>query len=96
MHESNLARLFWTAEGEDISGFDVFRKKVSDAGFTKIASLDKTVNSYIDYTVSNDIQYIYKIAAFDQAYNRSYSEEKSITPKLVMVDVTLRLQAYMD
>ncbi|WP_372662436.1 S-layer homology domain-containing protein [Cohnella sp.] len=89
--ESNLVRLAWTAEGEDISGFDVFRKKVSDTGFTKIAVLENTVNNYADYLVSNDIQYIYKIAAFDQAYNRAFSEEKSVTPKLVMVDVTLRL-----
>ncbi|CAM4054324.1 S-layer homology domain-containing protein [Paenibacillus alkaliterrae] len=89
--ESNLASLVWTAEGEDISGFDIFRKKLSDPGFTKIATLANTVTNYVDYSVSNDIQYIYKIAAFDQSYNRSYSAEKSVMPRLVMVDVTLRL-----
>ncbi len=89
--ESNLASLSWTAEGDNISGFNIFRKKVSDGGFSKIATLADTVNSYVDYTVSNDTEYIYKIAAFDEYYNRSYSEEKSVTPKLVMIDVTLRL-----
>jgi glycosidase len=89
--ESNLVTLNWTTEGSDISGIDVFRKKSSDSAFTKIATVEKTASSHVDYAVSNDTTYVYKVAAFDQAYNRAFSAEKTVTPKLVMVDVTLRL-----
>ena len=51
----------------------------------------KLKQKYTDFTVNNDNNYTYKIAAFNNHYNRSESEEKSVTPTLVMVDVTLRL-----
>jgi hypothetical protein len=92
--ESNLTRLTWTAEGEDIAGFEIWRKTGADTAYVKIATVPvsaDSVQAYTDYLVSNDVSYTYKVAAFDQSYNRSYSAEKSVTPKLVMVDVTLRL-----
>ncbi len=92
--ESNLTRLAWTAGDEESSGFEIWRKTEPSGVFVKIAALPAgpdSVTSYTDYLVSNDVTYTYKVAAFDQSYNRSYSEEKTVTPKLVMVDVTLRL-----
>ena len=90
MTESNRATLRWTPS-DDAAGYDIYRKAAGETVFTKIATVDKTVTEYVDFTVSNDTTYTYKVAAFDLAYNRAFSEEKSVTPKLVMVDVTLRL-----
>ncbi|MCJ8012149.1 alpha-amylase family glycosyl hydrolase [Paenibacillus sp. KQZ6P-2] len=88
--ESNRAQLAWTAEGDDIYKFEIYRKQ--DGGnFKKLAVLDGAARSYTDFTVSNDTTYIYKVAAVDSSYNRSNSDEQSVTPKLVMVDVKLRL-----
>ncbi|WP_410512343.1 S-layer homology domain-containing protein [Paenibacillus sp. BR2-3] len=89
--ESNLVNLHWASTGTDISGIDIFRKKSTDTAFTKIATVEKTATFYVDYAVSNDTPYVYKVATFDRSYNRAFSDDKTVTPKLVMVDVTLRL-----
>ncbi|WP_281889667.1 S-layer homology domain-containing protein [Paenibacillus sp. YYML68] len=89
--ESNLANVKWTASDDTAAGYEVYRKSGTDTSYTKLATLAKTATSYVDYAVSNGTAYTYKVAAFDMAYNRSYSDEKSVTPSLVMVDVTLRL-----
>ncbi|NGM81567.1 alpha-amylase [Paenibacillus sp. 7124] len=88
--ESNMTHLTWTLDAADAAGIEIYRKG-DGPDYKLIASLDKTVREYKDYTVSNDTAYTYKVAAYDAAYNRSYSEEQAVTPKLVMVDVTLRL-----
>ncbi|MED5020414.1 alpha-amylase family glycosyl hydrolase [Paenibacillus chibensis] len=88
--ESSRAQLEWTAEGEDIYNFEIYRKQ-NGGNYKKLAVLGAAARSYIDYTVSNDTQYTYKVAAVDVSYNRSESAEQSVTPKLVMVDVKLRL-----
>lgn len=90
--ESNRAHVKWTASDSTVAGYEVYRKSVTEAVYQKIATLGAAVTSYIDYAVSNDTEYTYQVAAFDQAYNRAFSAEKSVTPRLVMVDVTLRLQ----
>ncbi|KAA9007426.1 alpha-amylase [Paenibacillus spiritus] len=91
LQESNMVNLAWTIpDTSDVKGFEVMRKE-GDGKYKPIATLIKTARTYIDYTVSNDTKYTYKIVSFDAAYNRSESGEKSVTPKIVMVDVTLRL-----
>ncbi|SDM83208.1 Glycosidase [Paenibacillus sp. yr247] len=89
--ESNRVHLNWNLADMAVSGFEVYRKTVTEATYHKIATLPKTQIDFIDYAVSNDTTYTYQVAAFDAAYNRSFSAEKVITPKLVMVDVLLRL-----
>ena len=88
--ESNRVQLEWTSDFVNVEGFEIYRKE-ADSDFVKIAVVDKTETKYTDFTVNNDNNYTYKIAAFNNHYNRSESEEKSVTPTLVMVDVTLRL-----
>jgi len=89
--ESNRAALAWTNSDEaDRAGYEVYRKEAAGS-FTKIATLPKTATSYVDFTVSNDVTYTYTVAAFDKAYNRAQSNERSVKPTLVMVDVTLRV-----
>lgn len=88
--ESNRVTLNWSSSNEDVVGYEIYR--VESGGVEKkLDTLASTARSYIDYTVSNDTNYIYRVAAYDSSYNRSYSESMSIIPQLTMVDVTLRL-----
>ncbi|MDT3426889.1 glycosidase [Paenibacillus forsythiae] len=88
--ESNMTHLTWALDAADAAGIEIYRKEAGKE-YTLVASLGSSVREYKDYTVSNDTAYTYKVAAYDAAYNRSYSAEEAVTPKLVMVDVTLRL-----
>ncbi len=95
--ESNRATLTWDVGGNDIRGFEIYRttenitKKVAVLEADKAKVKTGTGYTFTDFTVSNDIQYTYKVAVYDSYYNRAYSEVQNVTPKLVMVDVTLRL-----
>ncbi|WP_052410262.1 S-layer homology domain-containing protein [Paenibacillus durus] len=88
--ESNMTHLTWTLDAADAAGIEIYRKEAGKE-YRLVAALPSSMRQYTDYTVSNDTAYTYKVAAYDAAYNRSYSAEKEVTPKLVMVDVTLRL-----
>lgn len=92
LQESSRAALAWSVTDDTIAGFEVYRSSSIDAAWRKIAVVKKDVMAFTDFTVNNDIQYKYKVAAYDQAYNRTMSGEQSVTPKLVMIDVTMRLQ----
>lgn len=97
--ESNRVTLNWTCDDASVKGFDIFRRqaKKTDAGvetFTEYQRIDTVaagVNTYIDYAVNNDTKYQYYIEVFDESYNRSESSVMEVTPKLVMVEVTMRL-----
>ena len=73
--ESNRVQLEWTSDFVNVEGFEIYRKE-ADSDFVKIAVVDKTETKYTDFTVNNDNNYTYKIAAFNNHYNRSESEEK--------------------
>ncbi|WP_308637938.1 alpha-amylase family glycosyl hydrolase [Paenibacillus silvisoli] len=96
--ESNRVQLNWTAAGSESGSesaeaahhYEIYRK-TADSDYARIAVADQSASSYVDFTVSNDMAYTYKVAAVDSAYNRGFSEEQSVTPKLVMVDVKLRV-----
>ncbi|THF80866.1 alpha-amylase [Cohnella fermenti] len=87
--ESGQANLSWTSSSSDAVAYEVYRKS-GTGSYAKIATL-RSALTYTDYTVSNGTSYTYRVAAIDASYNRAYSDEQSVTPKLVMVDVTLRL-----
>lgn len=88
--ESNRSKLEWSSNGENIEGYEVYRKE-GNGEYIKIAILDKESRDYTDFTVSNGESYTYKVASYNKFYNRVYSEEKDVTPTLVMVDITLRV-----
>lgn len=97
--ESNRVTLNWTCNDSSIKGFDVFRSQATktDTGaevFTEYQRIDTVaadVNTYIDYAVNNDTKYKYYIESFNEYYNRTESAVMEVTPKLVMVEVTMRL-----
>lgn len=88
--ESNRSKLEWESNGDNIEGYEVYRKELNGE-YIKIAVLDKDTREYTDFTVSNGKKYTYKVASYNKFYSRVYSDEKDVTPTLVMVDVTLRL-----
>ncbi|WP_288221349.1 alpha-amylase family glycosyl hydrolase [uncultured Clostridium sp.] len=88
--ESNRSKLEWSSNGENVEGYEVYRKE-ENGEYVKVAVLDKSSREYIDFTVSNGKKYTYKVSAYNKFYNRAYSDERDVTPTLVMVDVTLRL-----
>ncbi|WP_246070580.1 alpha-amylase family glycosyl hydrolase [Paenibacillus kobensis] len=91
--ESNRVQLNWTqpAGGEAPAGHEVFRQSPGDSAFKRIASLAADAVTFTDFAVSNDKNYVYYVTSYDAAYNRAQSGMQAVTPKLVMVDVTLRL-----
>lgn len=97
LEESSRVTLRWNTPSGNQSGFEIYRTKAMASGSAgasyeeKIAVLDANSNTYTDFLVSNDITYTYRVAAFNSEYNRSISNMVEITPKLTMVEVTLRL-----
>ncbi|MFD2330334.1 alpha-amylase family glycosyl hydrolase [Cohnella sp. GCM10020058] len=91
LQESGRASLAWTSDDGSVAGFEIYRQSVTDAVYRKIATVAKEARTYTDFTVNNDMTYTYRVAAYDQAYNRAYSAPQTVTPRLVMIDVTLRL-----
>lgn len=96
--QSNRVNLYWTQQNEnkDVKGFFVYRKQ-GEGIYEKIAqvevvdSLDILQQSYMDITVCNDQIYYYRIQAYDEYYNVVTSQEQEVMPKLVIVEVTIRL-----
>ena len=96
--ESNRVTLNWTCKDSSIKGFDIFRSQATktDTGevfteYQRIGTVAADVNTYIDYAVNNDTKYKYYVESFNEYYNRTESVVMEVTPKLVMVDVTMRL-----
>ncbi len=95
IQESSRVSLNWTADSTNIEGYHLYRKQIGEGGLTypeyHIATLGKDVTSYDDYMVSNDTTYEYRVLAFNSEYKRTSSNTITITPKLTMVEVTIRL-----
>lgn len=89
--ESNRVTLGWSGGGGDIAGYDIYRTEGKAGIKLKIDTVDQDALSYIDYAVNNDTEYKYIVEAFTADYSRAASNEISVMPKLVMVDVTFRL-----
>lgn len=93
VQESSRVTLKWSAAPGNQTGFEVYRTKVlaGNSYEEKIAVLEGNVTGYTDFLVSNDTTYSYRVAAFNSEYNRSSSNTVTVTPKLTMVEVTIRL-----
>ncbi len=94
VQESSRVTLNWSVESEDnLSGFEIYRTKLGseNAYEERIAVLDASALTYTDFLVSNDTTYSYRVAAYNSEYNRSTSAIVTVTPKLTMIEVTVRL-----
>jgi predicted small lipoprotein YifL len=69
---TNYIALSWEANKEaDVVGYRVWRQEARGAGFTLIALLGPTANSYTDSAVEKNKRYDYAITALDSAGNES-------------------------
>lgn len=94
LQESSRVTLNWSmASSDNLAGFEIYRTKAGAENTyeEKIAVLDAGTVTYTDFLVSNDTAYSYRIAAYNSEYNRSTSNMVTVTPKLTMVEVTIRL-----
>ena len=66
--------LAWTDNANDEDGFKIERKNGSGA-FTEIASVAPNVKTYQDNGLSQDIEYVYRVRAFNAGGNAGYSNE---------------------
>lgn len=66
--------LAWTDNANDEDGFKIERKTGSGA-FTEIASVAPNVKTYQDNGLSQDIEYVYRVRAFNAGGNGGYSNE---------------------
>ncbi|BBF43263.1 neopullulanase [Lachnospiraceae bacterium KM106-2] len=90
--ESNRVTLEWKQKDDkNVKGYIIYRKEEKDDSFSKLATVSSETRGYVDYTVSNDTKYQYKVVAYDENYNKKASNTEEVTPKLTMVDVTVQL-----
>ncbi|MGA9288547.1 MAG: alpha-amylase family glycosyl hydrolase, partial [Anaerobacillus sp.] len=89
LKESGQVTLNWTLEGAD----HPYLLAIERNGET-VELLDKAdAVSYTDFAVENGKTYQYRVVAYDQAGNQTASNDVSITPDIVMVDVTFKVHA---
>ncbi|WP_094551789.1 alpha-amylase family glycosyl hydrolase [Petroclostridium xylanilyticum] len=73
---------------EDVYGFEIYRDgKLLDRIW------DSEVRTYTDYDVENGTTYTYTVVSFDDSFNRAEGNTVTVTPDLVMIDVTFKLHA---
>jgi len=66
--------LSWTEVNiSSLQGYSIYRSESENSGFTKLASVTKHTNSYVDQTIENGHSYWYKVTA------TSYGQESSQT-----------------
>ncbi len=67
--------LTWTQKdsSRDVSGYNVYRKKISDLNFTKLNQepISKRNNFYTDIEVQPDVEYVYAVESIDYHFNFS-------------------------
>ena len=71
--------LTWTASSGAAS-YNVYRGTAADGESTTALATDITTASYTDSTVTNNIEYFYKVAAVNSAGTSTMSNEASATP----------------
>jgi len=66
--------LAWADNSNDEDGFKIERK-ITGGTFAEIASVTANVKNYQDNGLSQDIEYVYRVRAFNAGGNAGYSEE---------------------
>ena len=100
--ESGRVTLNWTVQDDvytvqdaayDIFAADVYGFKIYRDGELLDKIWDPAARSYIDYSVENGTTYAYRVESFDASFNRAAGNTVTVTPDLVMVEVTFKLHA---
>ncbi len=89
LKESGQVTLNWALEGAD----HPYLLAIERNGETVELLDNADAVSYTDFAVENGKTYQYRVVAYDQAGNQTASNDVSITPDIVMVDVTFKVHA---
>ncbi|MCA0987105.1 alpha amylase N-terminal ig-like domain-containing protein [Guptibacillus algicola] len=89
LKESGQVTLNWSLEGAD----NPYLFGIERDGKTIELIQDAEKVSYTDFAVENGKTYEYRVVAYDQSGNKTVSNAVSITPDIVMVDVTFKVHA---
>ncbi len=76
---NSQAVLNWNDNSQSETGYTIERKDGSSGQFVKIADAASNAATYSDGTVSQGIQYSYRVRGFNSDINSSYSNEASVT-----------------
>jgi transcriptional regulator CtsR len=85
-------KLTWEDESDNEDGFKIERKK-SGGSYSQIATVGKNVTSYTSSGLANDTRYYYRVRAYNEAGNSSYSNEASATTGVTVPDRPEDLEA---
>ncbi|WP_270180343.1 alpha amylase N-terminal ig-like domain-containing protein [Alkalihalobacillus sp. CinArs1] len=89
LKESGQVTLNWSLNGAD----DPYLFAIERDGNIIERLNDAEKVSYTDFAVENGKTYEYKVVAYDRSGNKTVSNAVTITPDIVMVDVTFKVHA---
>ena len=92
LKESGQVTLNWALEGAD----NPYLLAVERDGQTVELLDNAEAVTYTDFAVENGKTYTYRIVAYDKAGNQTASNKVTVTPDIVMVDVTFKVHAPDD
>lgn len=75
--DANTVNLFWEDNSFNEDGFELWKKTRDNGAWTKYKTLDSSTISINDYGLSNQINYYYKIRAYNKYGYSDFSEEVS-------------------
>lgn len=76
---STSVRLIWTDLWTDEEGYKIERKTGSDGSFEQVASTDQDSCGYLDTSLTDGLQYVYRIRAIKRNWHSEYSNEAQVT-----------------
>ncbi len=76
---SSQINLAWTDNSTNETGFKIERSLSSSSGFSQIATVGAGTTSYQNSGLSNSTTYYYRVRAYNEAGNSSYSNTASAT-----------------
>jgi len=70
--------LRWQSSKEDVEGYSLFRKK-GDADFIQVVKLEKDKTYFIDEKLAFNVNYSYKVQAYNSEMTSDFSDEVTIS-----------------
>lgn len=70
--------LNWSDNSENESGFNIYRKPILDSAFVRVAEVSANISEYIDTSIETDVEYAYRISAWNEAGESEFSNSASI------------------
>jgi N-acetylneuraminic acid mutarotase/fibronectin type 3 domain-containing protein len=73
------SKLTWLDNADNEDGYRIYRKLDDDGTYQLIDTVDANETEYLDNGLSPDTRYVYKVIAFNELGNSSFSNEDSAT-----------------